>query len=89
MEGLQRVYDRAQKYIQDRYIPTTKEDIFPIVLFIAATVAITGYFMRYTLFRWLYIGSAIILVASWYKIDQKENPIKGEDPMKGMFILGQ
>ncbi len=68
--------------------------------YLAVTFYITDYFMNYRLFKWIYLGTIVILLASWYSYsDSNSGNVSGnvsgnisgsrsQGQEKGMFILG-
>lgn len=56
--------------------------------YLAVTFYITDYFMNYRLFKWIYLGTIVILLASWYNVSGNVSGSRSQGQEKGMFILG-
>ena len=67
MDGIQNVYREGTSFVQRYYVPTNTKELLLILAYFAVTFYLTDYFINFRLFKWIYLGTAIILVASWYR----------------------
>ncbi len=68
----------------DSYLRSIKSRIFPLTLssliyfsiFTAVNLYITEYFLKFKLFKWIYVATVIVIFASLYKLGDDEDAIK-------------
>ena len=70
MEGIQRVYETALRYVKGRYVPdkgaSLVVSIVSIILYTAVVFLLTEWLMRGKLTRWLYLGSILMIISMVY-----------------------
>lgn len=79
MEGIQNLYENSTQFIQRYYSPKNTDEFIKIGVYLLVTFYLTDYFMNFRLFKWIYLGTIIILLASWYKtanVIEKGKPFK-------------
>lgn len=80
MDGIQNVYQEGTSFLTRYYLPTNTKEFFLIGLYLIITFYLTDYFLNFRLFKWIYLGTIVILIASWYR---------GSAPVRGRpFVLG-
>lgn len=80
MDGIQNIYREGTDFVSRYYLPKNTKEIISIGLYFLVTFYLTDYFLNYRLFKWIYLGTIVILVASWYR---------GSTPRSGHpFVLG-
>jgi len=67
MEGVQRVYTTGIHYTKKQYAPSNWGSLIYIILYTVAVFYITEYLMKGQLTRWLYLGSAVMILAWVYE----------------------
>lgn len=77
MEGVQRVYTTGVRYTQQRYVPSTWGSVLYIVLYTVAVFYITEYLLKGQITRWLYLGSAVMILAWVYEGSVTERDLLG------------
>lgn len=99
MDGLRNIYSNSTQFVERYYFPKNTREILLIGLYVAVTFYLTDYFMNYRLFKWIYMGTILILLASWYSstesssgnssgTERSRGNSSGPESKKGMFILG-
>lgn len=67
MDGIENVYREGTGFISRYYLPKNAKEIIWIGLYLLITFYLTDYFLNFRLFKWIYVGTLLILVASWYR----------------------
>jgi hypothetical protein len=67
MDGIHNVYREGTSFVTRYYLPKNTMELIMIAAYFAITFYVTDYFINFRLFKWIYMGTAIILVASWYR----------------------
>lgn len=81
MDGIHNIYREGKSFATRYYLPTNTKEFVSIGLYVAITFYLTDYFLNFRLFKWIYFGTALILIASWYR---------GSATVEGRpFVLGQ
>ena len=66
MEGIQHVAEYGKGFINYQLYPMTTGHLLFIVLYTVFSIYFYNYLFRYNLFKWMYLGSIIILISSLY-----------------------
>lgn len=81
MDGVHNVYREGRGFVSRHYLPKNTKEIVSIGLYFLITFYLTDYFLNFRLFKWIYLGTIVILIASWYR---------GDTRVEGLpFVLGQ
>jgi hypothetical protein len=75
MEGVERVYHTGYQYAKARYIPHTVGSVLSILVYTAVVFYLTEYLLRGRLTRWLYLGSAVMVISMIYRGDVTEREL--------------
>ena len=96
MDGVHNVYREGRGFVSRHYYPKNTKEIVSIGLYLLITFYLTDYFLNFRLFKWIYLGTIVILIASWYREDTR---VEGLPLFEGLapdqrsggqpFVLGQ
>ena len=63
---MENVWNAAKEEIRRRIFPFTLIHLLYFIIITAFTFYITRFFLKYTLIRWMYVSSMIIIIANVY-----------------------
>jgi hypothetical protein len=66
MEGIRHVTEYGKGFVTHHLHPMTTGHLLFIVLYTVFSIYFYNYLFRYNLFKWMYLGSIIILIGSIY-----------------------
>jgi hypothetical protein len=66
MDGIQRVTDYGKGFVTHYYYPSTTGHLLFIIIYTIFSLYFYKYLFQYPLFKWIYLGSIIIVIGSVY-----------------------
>jgi hypothetical protein len=62
--------------LKEKLYPFTLSHIIYFIIVTGLTMYITGWFLKYRLIRWIYVGTIIVITASIWQGGKKEDAIE-------------
>lgn len=82
MDGLKNVYSEGILYAKERYYPTTIAHFVYIIIYFIITFYVTDYFLNFKLFKWIYMGTIIVILITLYNKGENNKYLDRKDKKK-------